>query len=88
MSNRSIKNLVSQFAYGSEVDYIGQFDMRFLNSLAIHEKFDAFMNKHILSYILKDKIKSSTSRFVMFGFCYLSHWKCVIYDKTMFSILL
>ncbi|UUW28144.1 Viral core cysteine proteinase [Monkeypox virus] len=81
MSNRSIKNLVSQFAYGSEVDYIGQFDMRFLNSLAIHEKFDAFMNKHILSYILKDKIKSSTSRFVMFGFCYLSHWKCVIYDK-------
>ncbi|AEN03644.1 essential viral core cysteine proteinase [Yokapox virus] len=86
MSNRSIKNLVSQFAYGSEIDYIGQFDMRFLNSAAIHEKFDLFMNKHILSYIIKDKIIKSKCRFVMFGFCYLSHWKCVIYDKKQMLV--
>nr|WGO62677.1 viral core cysteine proteinase [Wadden Sea poxvirus] len=81
MSNKSIKNLVSQFAYGSDVDYIGQFDMRFLNSISIYEKFDIFCNRHILSYIIREKIQHSTSRYIMFGFCYLSHWKCVIFDK-------
>ncbi|QQG31535.1 Virion core protein [Swinepox virus] len=81
MSNKSIQNLVFQFAHGSEVEYIGQYDMRFLNNIPIHDKFDVFLNKHILSYVLRDKIKKSDHRYVMFGFCYLSHWKCVIFDK-------
>ncbi len=81
MSNKSIKNLVSQFAFRSEIDYLGQFDLRFLNSVPVHEKFDLFINKHILSYILKEKIHLSPCRYVMFGFCYLSHWKCLIFDK-------
>ncbi|AAK85009.1 putative virion core protein [Lumpy skin disease virus] len=81
MSNKSIQSLVSQFSYGTDVDYLGQYDMRFLNNVPIYEKFDFFINKHILSYILKDKIRKSKYRYAMFGFCYLSHWKCVIFDK-------
>ncbi|ASK51253.1 Viral core cysteine proteinase [Eptesipox virus] len=81
MSNKSIHKLVTQFAYKSEVDYIGQYDLRFLNSVPIYEKFDTFLHKHVLAYVLKEKISTSTARYVMFGFCYLSHWKCVIFDK-------
>ncbi|QHG62608.1 virion core cysteine protease [Cetacean poxvirus 1] len=81
MSNKTINKLLLQFSYGSDVDYIGQFDIRFLNSVAIHDKFEVFNNKNILSYIIKEKINKSTSRYVMFGFCYQSHWKCVIFDK-------
>ncbi|AMB17876.1 m43L [Myxoma virus] len=81
MSNKSIHKLVSQFAYGSEVDYLGQYDMRFLNTIPMYEKADVFLHKHVLSYILRDKIKKSDRRYVMFGFCYMSHWKCVIFDK-------
>ncbi|AUI80618.1 virion core protein [White-tailed deer poxvirus] len=87
MSNKSIHNLVSQFSYGSEVEYIGQYDMRFLNNIPIHEKFDVFLNKHILSYIIRDKIRRSVHRYVMFGFCYLSHWKCVIFDKEKLFVI-
>ncbi|AAR07404.1 48L [Yaba monkey tumor virus] len=81
MSNKSINSLVKQFAYGSEVDYIGQYDMRFLSSIPTHEKFDIFLHKHMLSFILRDKIRSSKLKYVMFGFCYMSHWKCAIINK-------
>ncbi|QDJ95021.1 viral core cysteine proteinase [Hypsugopox virus] len=81
MSNKSISKLVTQFAYKSEIEYLGQFDLRFLNNIPIHEKFDTFLHKHVLSYILKERIRKSKSRYVMFGFCYLSHWKCLIFDK-------
>ncbi|APG58262.1 core protease I7 [BeAn 58058 virus] len=45
MSNKSIQKLVSQFAYGSDVDYIGQYDLRFLNNVPEYDKFDTFIKK-------------------------------------------
>ncbi|CCD83225.1 processing peptidase-cysteine peptidase MEROPS peptidase family C57 (clan CE) [Squirrelpox virus] len=80
MSNRSIQQLVTPFAHGSEVDYLGQFNLNFLNSAAVHEKASRF-SSNMLYLILKEKVAGAKARFVMLGFCYLSHWKCAIFDK-------
>ncbi|QHR82587.1 virion core protease [Brazilian porcupinepox virus 1] len=86
MSNKSISKLVSQFSYGSDVEYIGQYDLRFLNNVPIYEKFEVFI-KNIMAYIIKDRIKQSKKRYVMFGFCYMSHWKCLIFDKEKLIVV-
>ncbi|QGN68050.1 virion core cysteine protease [Equine molluscum contagiosum-like virus] len=80
MSNRSIQQLLEPMAHGSEVAYLGQFNLNFLNSAAVHEKAHRF-GAHMLTYVLKDKVLSARARYVMFGFCYRSHWKSVVFDR-------
>ncbi|WZD66029.1 virion core protease [Bovine papular stomatitis virus] len=81
MSNVSIQNLVAPFAFRSEVTYLGQFNLNFLNGAAIHEKSERFRS-NMLYLTLKDKIERAETRYVMFGFCYMFHWKCCIFDTV------
>ncbi|WIF30394.1 virion core protease [Orf virus] len=81
MSNVSIQSLVAPFAFGTEVAYLGQFNLNFLNGAAIHEKADRF-RCNMVSLTLKDKIERAGRRYVMFGFCYMFHWKCCIFDTV------
>ncbi|ARE67608.1 SWPV1-099 [Shearwaterpox virus] len=80
MTNTSIQQLITPMSYGTEVSYIGQFNFNFINRYPIYEKAMAFSRSPEL-FRLKDRIKGLHTRFVMFGFCYMFHWKCVIYDK-------
>ncbi|ATI21156.1 virion core cysteine protease [Eastern grey kangaroopox virus] len=80
MSNSSIQQLLAPMAHGTDVAYLGQFNLNFLNTAAVHEKAYSF-NANMLVYILKEKVRLAEQRHVMFGFCYRSHWKSVIFDK-------
>ncbi|AIZ77286.1 putative virion core protease [Parapoxvirus red deer/HL953] len=80
MSNVSIQNLVAPFAHASEVTYLGQFNLNFLNGAAIHEKSERFRG-NTLYLTLKDRVARAGTRYVMFGFCYMFHWKCCIFDS-------
>ncbi|ASC55603.1 virion core protease-like protein [Seal parapoxvirus] len=81
MSNVSIQSLVAPFAFRSEVTYLGQFNLNFLNGAAIHEKSERF-RANMLHLMLKDKISRAETRYVMFGFCYMFHWKCCLFDTV------
>ncbi|AAC55177.1 MC049L [Molluscum contagiosum virus subtype 1] len=80
MSNRSIQQLLAPLAHGSEVAYLGQFNLNFLNAVAVHEKASRFA-QNMLAYILKDKVAAASERYVMFGFCYRAHWKSLVFDR-------
>ncbi|ANS71137.1 virion core cysteine protease [Pteropox virus] len=80
MTNRSIASLVAPFAYKSEVTYLGQFNFNFMNKVPVYEKTEKF-RRDLMYYTIKDAVSTATTRYVMFGFCYFSHWKCAIYDK-------
>lgn len=80
MSNRSIHHLLEPMAHGTDVTYMGQLNLNFLGSVPIHEKMHAF-SESVISYVLKDRIGSATTRYVMFGFCYRSHWKSAVFDR-------
>ncbi|WOC29286.1 virion core protease [Equine parapoxvirus] len=81
MSNVSIQNLVAPFAFKTEITYLGQFNLNFLNGAAVHEKSERF-RANVLHMTLKDRIARAGTRYVMFGFCYLFHWKCCIFDSV------
>ncbi|AUD40186.1 virion core peptidase [Flamingopox virus FGPVKD09] len=82
MTNTSIHQFIIPMCYGTEVAYIGQFNFNFMNRHAIYEKAFVF-NKNTEVFKLKERIRDNrSSRFIMFGFCYLHHWKCAIYDKN------
>ncbi|AWU47093.1 Virion core cysteine protease [Sea otter poxvirus] len=80
MSNHSIERLIAPFAYKTEIDYLGQYNLNFLNGTGIYDKPNKFYNS-LVYYNIKYKILKSKCRYVMFGFCYLFHWKSVIFDK-------
>ncbi|QGM48741.1 MPPV-117 virion core proteinase [Magpiepox virus 2] len=80
MTNTSIQQLIGPMSYGTEVSYIGQFNFNFINTYPVYEK-SAALNRSPELFKIKDRIKGLRTRFVMFGFCYMFHWKCLIYDR-------
>ncbi|QRY18916.1 ORF-46 [Teiidae poxvirus 1] len=80
MTNTSIQQLLVPMSYGTEVGYIGQINLNFINQHAIHEKASVFV-KSPDSFMLKNRIRENDARFITFGFCYMNHWKCLVYDK-------
>lgn len=80
MSNRSIHHLLEPMAHGTDVAYLGQLNLNFLGAVPVHEKMLAF-SESVIAYVLKDRVGAAKTRYVMFGFCYRSHWKSVIFDR-------
>ncbi|AVD69212.1 ORF093 [Saltwater crocodilepox virus] len=81
VSNSTVESFMAPACHGTDVTYAGQFSLACLEGGSEVGAYERFERNLMLRAVIVERVARAQTRYVAMGFAYMSHWKCLVYDR-------